>query len=116
MRSRTALASCVILSSIVAGAVVRPRAAGPDEGQWLPRQIAELHTTKNLQGQGLQMRPDEVWNPTDGGMMGAIVNLSGCSAGFVSADGLIATNHHCAYAAIQAASTVEHDYLADGFL
>ncbi|MBK8241591.1 MAG: S46 family peptidase [Deltaproteobacteria bacterium] len=50
------------------------------------------------------------------GLLAAVVNLSGCSAAFVSPDGLIATNHHCAYGAIQAASSVEHDYLAAGFL
>jgi hypothetical protein len=48
--------------------------------------------------------------------MRAAVNLSGCSAAFISADGLIATNHHCAYAAIQGNSSVEHDYLRDGFV
>ncbi len=116
MTAVAALARRVILCSIVAGATLQPRAATADEGQWLPRQVAELHTTKNLQALGLQLRPDEVWNPADGGMMGAIVNLSGCSAGFVSADGLVATNHHCAYGAIQAASSVEHDYLTDGFI
>ena len=41
--------------------------------------------------------------------MRAAVNLNGCSAAFVSPDGLIATNHHCAYAAIQGNSSVEHD-------
>lgn len=119
MRPRTAVAALVrrvLPCSIVAAAMVQPRTASADEGQWLPRQVAELHTTKNLQALGLQLRPDEVWNPADGGMMGAIVNLSGCSAGFVSKGGLVATNHHCAYGAIQAASSVEHDYLADGFL
>lgn len=47
--------------------------------------------------------------------MSAVVNLSGCSAAFISSQGLIATNHHCAHRAIAAQSTVEHDYLADGF-
>jgi hypothetical protein len=104
------------VAAFTATTVLATAFAHADEGQWLPRQIAEIHTTKNLQAAGLQLRPDEVWNANDGGTMGAIVNLSGCSAGFVSAEGLIATNHHCAYGAIQAASTVEHDYIADGFL
>ncbi|HET6582225.1 MAG TPA: S46 family peptidase, partial [Nannocystaceae bacterium] len=101
---------------VVAAALVGTTHTRADEGQWMPRQIAEIHATKDLARAGLRLAPGELWNPTDGGTMGAVVNLSGCSASFVSADGLIATNHHCAYGAIQAASTVEHDYLADGFL
>lgn len=81
----------------------------------MPKQIPELPQTK-LQELGLRVDPGTLWNPTDGGLMRAAVNLSGCSAGFLSAKGLIATNHHCAYGAIQANSSVEHDYLKDGFL
>jgi hypothetical protein len=85
-----------------------------DEGQWMPRQIAELDAAK-LRALGLRLQPSEIWNPDDGGLLGAIVNLSGCSAGFVSKQGLVATNHHCAHSAIQAQSSVEHDYLSNGF-
>jgi MYXO-CTERM domain-containing protein len=85
-----------------------------DEGQWMPKQIPELPA--QLAAQGLRMDPGALWNPTDGGLMRATVNLSGCSAGFLSVKGLMATNHHCAYGAIQANSSVEHDYLKDGFL
>ncbi len=85
------------------------------EGQWMPRQIADLDAD-TLRGLGLRLQPHEIWNPEDGGLMAAIVNLAGCSAGFVSKQGLVATNHHCAHSAIQAQSSVEHDYLADGFL
>ena len=86
-----------------------------DEGQWMPKQIPELDQAE-LKQLGLEMSPSALWNPDDGGLMRAVVNLSGCSAGFVSAQGLMATNHHCAYGAIQSNSTVEHDYLRDGFL
>ncbi len=48
--------------------------------------------------------------------MRAAVNLNGCSASFVSERGLVITNHHCAYGALQRQSTVEHDYITDGFL
>lgn len=80
----------------------------------MPSQIAELDRAR-LQEMGLQLAPERLWS-ADGGLMRAAVNLSGCSAGFISADGLLATNHHCAYAAIQANSSVEHDYLKDGFV
>src|SRR5687768_13929352 len=81
----------------------------------MPRQIAELDAEK-LRALGLELDPRELWNAEDGGLLGAVVNLTGCSAGFVSKQGLVATNHHCAVSAIQGVSSVEHDYLADGFL
>lgn len=80
----------------------------------MPKQIPKLDQTK-LRDMGLRIDPRMLWSPEDGGLMKAAVNLSGCSAGFLSAKGLVATNHHCAYGAIQANSAVEHDYLKDGF-
>jgi len=93
--------------------------ARADEGQWMPRQIPELDG-EALRRAGLELPLSELHALDDQGnevgILSAIVNLSGCSAGFVSADGLVATNHHCAYGAIQAASSVEHDYLGNGFV
>jgi hypothetical protein len=86
-----------------------------DEGQWMPSQIAELDATE-LRRLGLELDPRELYDPEAGGIMDAVINLSGCSAGFISSKGLLATNHHCAYGAIQAQSSVEHDYLTNGFL
>jgi hypothetical protein len=108
-------AVCWTLAGAAAAAiaVAAPNAAA-DEGQWMPRQIAELDASQ-LRDQGLQLSPGEIWNDDDGGLMRAIVNLSGCSAGFVSEQGLVATNHHCAVSAIQSQSSVDHDYLSDGF-
>ncbi len=86
-----------------------------DEGQWMPKQISQLDQAR-LRNLGMRIDTQSLWNANDGGLMRAAVNLSGCSAGFLSAQGLLATNHHCAYGAIQAGSSVEHDYLRDGFL
>jgi MYXO-CTERM domain-containing protein len=86
-----------------------------DEGQWMPEQIDALDHSA-LRRKGLELSAAEIVDLDDGGLLGAVINFSGCSAAFVSADGLVATNHHCAYGAIQAQSTVEHDYLADGFV
>jgi hypothetical protein len=91
--------------------------AGPaagDEGQWPPAQIADLDR-QHLKTLGLELAPSELWNE-NGGLLRAAVNLSGCSAAFVSARGLITTNHHCAYRAIQSESSPDHDYLKLGFL
>ena len=103
--------------SLILGTTASLALAGParaDEGQWMPSQIAELDQTR-LRELGLELAPEQLWSG-EGGLMRAAVNLNGCSAAFISADGLIATNHHCAYGAIQANSSVEHDYLKDGFL
>ena len=92
--------------------------ASATEGQWKPEQIAEIEA--KAKKKGLQLSASELWDPAGdertGGLMRASINLSGCSAAFISDSGLIATNHHCAYGALQANSSVEHDYLKDGFL
>lgn len=88
--------------------------ARADEGQWTPEQVVQLDRDK-LAEMGLGLPLEQLWHD-NAGLMRAAVNLSGCSAAFVSPDGLIATNHHCAYGAIQAGSSVEHDYLKDGFV
>lgn len=93
--------------------------AHADEGQWPPDQIAALDKAK-LTGYGLELTPEALWNPEGdektGGLLRAAVKLSGCSAAFISPEGLIATNHHCAYRALQGQSTVESDYATNGFL
>jgi hypothetical protein len=107
---RSSLFAVLVLASLAIG-----MRAEADEGQWMPRQIA-LFDADELARKGLELAPRELYDPAGGGLLEAVVNLGGCSAGFVSADGLIATNHHCAMGAIQAASSVEHDYLREGFL
>ncbi|MCA9715043.1 MAG: S46 family peptidase, partial [Myxococcales bacterium] len=88
--------------------------AAADEGQWTPEQIAALDFD-SLRARGLELTPAALWSE-DGGLLRAAVNLGGCTASFVSPTGLLATNHHCAYGALQAQSTVERDLLQDGFL
>lgn len=112
LRSRRLRPSFLALPTLALWTLTGPVRA--DEGQWMPSQIAELDQAR-LRELGLELTAEQLWN-ADGGLMRAAVNLSGCSAAFVSADGLIATNHHCAYAAIQGNSSVEHDYLKDGFV
>jgi hypothetical protein len=87
-----------------------------DEGMWMLHQLGELDQAK-LKAMGLQLKPEELWNTkTNTGLASAVVSLGGCSASFVSPEGLVATNHHCAFGAIQINSTPEHDYVTDGFL
>jgi hypothetical protein len=86
-----------------------------DEGMWLLNQIPELART--LKAMGLHLTPQQIWDPkTNTGLASAVAWLGGCSSSFVSPDGLIITNHHCAFGAIQMNSTPEHDYITNGFL
>ena len=84
-----------------------------DEGMWLLDQIGKL-PIDSLKAKGLKLNPEEIYNPKGGGLSDAIVQL-GASASFVSPEGLIITNHHVAFGAIQRQSTQEHNYLRDGF-
>ena len=83
-----------------------------DEGMWMPHQMKML----NLQTQGLKMNPDDLYKEDGRGLMSAVVNLGGGTGSFVSKKGLILTNHHVAFGALQRASDPEHNYLQDGFL
>lgn len=88
--------------------------ARADEGLWPPGQIAGLDIA-HMGSLGLRLRPDQLWSE-NGGILRAAVKLPGCSGAFVSETGLVVTNHHCAYRAIRAQSSAEHDYLGQGFL
>lgn len=81
----------------------------------MPEQIHELDAGR-LAAMGLSLPTSAIHDEHGSDLLDAIVYYSGCSASFISPDGLIATNHHCAYADLQSQSTPEHDYLSDGFL
>jgi Peptidase S46 len=84
-----------------------------DEGMWLPNQTAGL--AAQLEQAGLKLTAAELGN-LQRAPLNAIVSLGGCSAAFVSPQGLVATNHHCVYGSIQYNSRPEQDYLTNGFL
>src|SRR5512138_975282 len=84
-----------------------------DQGMWMPQQVPEL--AAKLKALGFAGDPKAFADLT-GQPMGAIVSLGGCTASFVSPDGLIVTNHHCAQGALQYNSTPERNLLVDGFL
>ncbi len=85
------------------------------EGKWTPEQILE-HDPKWLQKLGLEIPPGRLWGPEGAGLLDAAVQISGCSAGFVSPDGLMITNHHCAFGVLQQHSSPERDLITHGFL
>jgi hypothetical protein len=84
-----------------------------DEGMWMPQQIPAVGD--ELKKLGLQLDPKQFADLT-GFPMGAIVSIGGCSASFVSPEGLLVTNHHCVYGALQYNSTPQNDLVTNGFL
>lgn len=87
-------------------------AAPAEEGMWMPRQVPEI--AGRLAAQGFP-GDAKVFADLAGPPMGAVVSLGGCSASFVSPDGLIATNQHCVTGALQYNATPERDLLVDGY-
>lgn len=87
--------------------------ANADEGQWQPHQLPQLKS--ELKRIGITIPAQKLSDLTKH-PMSAIVSTDGCSASFVSGEGLVVTNHHCAYGAIQRNSTADKNYIANGFL
>ena len=93
-----------------------------DEGMWLPMFVERLNYV-DMQKAGLQLTADEIYSVNNASLKDAIVGLSNgptpsgyfCTGEIVSDQGLLFTNHHCGYDNIQKHSTIEHDYLTDGF-
>ena len=88
------------------------QAALAGEGMWVPQQLPEI--AGPLKKAGLKLSPQQISDLT-GDPMGAVVALGGCTASFVSPNGLVVTNHHCAYGAIQLNSTAENNLIKNGF-
>ena len=89
--------------------------ARADEGMWLV-QCLDRALEKNMQARGLKLGAREIYNEEAGGLADAIVSLGFyCSGSMISEDGLMITNHHCAYSDVAALSTPEHNYLEEGF-
>ena len=85
-----------------------------DEGMWLPLLISSR--IKDMQDKGFRLTAEDVYSVNKASLKDAVVRFGGgCTGEVVSPDGLLFTNHHCGYGQIQQHSTVEHDYLRDGF-
>ncbi len=94
--------------------VAAPALAG--EGKWTPQQVLELSPSW-LKRQGLQLPPQRLWDPQRGtGLLAGAVNVGGCSGAFISATGLVITNHHCVFSIVQEHSSPERDLITQGFL
>lgn len=98
----------LLLSFLITGSAYTP----PDEGMY---PLSELRKV-NLNNAGLKISMKEIYNPDSISLIDALVNVGGCTGSFISDEGLIITNHHCAFSAVQLASTPQNDYLNKGFV
>ena len=102
---RTTLLSAILLPTVMAF-------AQQYGGMWMPTELNE----KEMKDMGMKISAKDIFNPEKASIKDAVVQFNGgCTAEIISSQGLLLTNHHCGYGQIQAHSTVEHDYLADGF-
>ncbi|MGC4035369.1 MAG: S46 family peptidase [Chitinophagaceae bacterium] len=86
-----------------------------DEGMWLPMLLGQ-QVYNDMVKKGLKLTKDQLYNINKASLKdGIIIFGGGCTGSIVSPEGLIFTNHHCGYDAIASASTVDHNYLKDGF-
>jgi len=87
-----------------------------DEGMWLLHMLKKINEAE-MQQMGLNLSAEDIYSINEASLKDAIVMLNGgmCTAEVISDQGLVLTNHHCAYGSIQSFSSPDHDYLTDGF-
>ena len=102
-----------LILSLIALTALSARA---DEGMWLLQLMKQQNSIDLMKKQGLKLEADALYNPNGVSLKDAVgIFGGGCTGEIISPEGLILTNHHCGYGAIQQHSSVEHDYLTDGF-
>ena len=101
-----------IILTLVAIATVLTASA--DEGMWLPNLIGSR--IKDMQAKGFKLSAEDIYSINQASLKDAVVLFNGgCTGELISSEGLLLTNHHCGYSQVQKHSTVEHDYLTNGF-
>ena len=102
----------ILLSLFITSSVL---AAHADEGMWMLTDLQKQNEVAMTE-LGLLIPTNQIYNPDGIALKDAVVHFGGgCTGEIISPEGLILTNHHCGYGAIQQHSSVEHDYLTDGF-
>ena len=95
-------------------ALIAAMTARADEGMWLPSLISQR--IADMQEKGFRLDADDIYSINQASLKDAVVLFGrGCTGELISPEGLLLTNHHCGYGQIQQHSSVEHDYLKDGF-
>ena len=106
---RKSIAAWAVLAALAVSTGARAK-----EGMWIPTLLGAVED--EMRAYGMRISAEDIYAVNHSSLKDAIVHFGGgCTAEFVSAEGLIFTNHHCGYDQIAAHSTVEHDYLRDGF-
>ena len=86
-----------------------------DDGMWIPL-LLEKYNYDDMQKLGLKLSAEDIYSVNHSSLKDAVVQFGGgCTGELISNEGLLITNHHCGYGSIQKHSSVEHDYLTDGF-
>ncbi|MBS1758862.1 MAG: S46 family peptidase [Bacteroidetes bacterium] len=89
--------------------------AKADEGMWLPLLLEKMNE-KQMKSLGMKISAKDIYNINKGSLKDAIVSFGGfCTGEVISDKGLVLTNHHCGFSAIQSHSSLEHNYIRDGF-
>lgn len=103
----------LLISLFSAGAILTSHTTKKQEEGMFP--LSELKNI-DVKKAGLKITPQELYNPSGTSLIDAIVRVGGCTGSFLSSEGLIVTNHHCAFSYVQAISDVKNDYIKLGFL
>jgi hypothetical protein len=86
-----------------------------DEGMWLPLLLKQLNE-KDMKKMGMKLSAEDIYSVNKSSLKDAVVLFGrGCTGEIISKEGLLLTNHHCGFGQIQEHSSLEHDYLKDGF-
>ena len=102
----------ILLTALLASSALLSRA---DEGMWMLTDLQKQNQVA-MQELGLLIPVNQIYDPQGIALKDAVVHFGGgCTGEVISAEGLVLTNHHCGYGAIQQHSSVEHDYLTHGF-
>ncbi|MCB0854970.1 MAG: S46 family peptidase, partial [Bacteroidetes bacterium] len=89
-------------------------ATPPSEGMWIPLLLESMNEAE-MQEMGMKMTAEDIYSVNQSSLKGAVVSIGGCTAEVISDQGLLLTNHHCGFGRIRSHSTVERDYLKEGF-
>jgi hypothetical protein len=105
----------ILLTSALLLIILSGFSTSPDEGIWIPLLI-EKYNIKLMKEKGFKLSAEDIYSVNRACMKDAVVSFNGgCTAELISAEGLLITNHHCGYGMIQEHSSLENDYLTNGF-
>src|SRR5436853_4490337 len=105
----------LLKSSLVIGLLVIGTKIFASDGMWLPLLLEKLNE-KEMKSLGMKINARDIYNINSGSLKDAIVSFGGfCTGEVISSKGLVLTNHHCGFDAVQNHSTLEHNFIRDGF-